>query len=125
MGHFQKECSGYSAWLSRQGKTREKTEERTTLAAEIVNRSDYCFHFKENSKWKETVYCDQWLIDSGVSNHVSNSREFFKDLSPEEGGFLVLANQAEAKIVGKGSGKMNFGLGSNEQHVTVSEVITV
>ena len=120
-GHFKRECPGYSAWLSKQGKTEEKTEERTTLAAEIGNRSDYCFHFKESNKRKETVDYDKWLIDSGASNHVSNNREFFKDLTPEEG-FMVLANQAEAKIVGKGSREINFWLGSKKKHVTVSEV---
>lgn len=117
-GHFKRECPGYTAWLEKQ----EKRGEKANYAADTMSvcKDDYCFHFKESIGRKNAAEYDKWLIDSGASNHVAINRGFFEDLSVEEN-FMILPNQAEAKIVGKGSGRIRFWLEGNKQ-VKISEV---
>ena len=61
-----------------------------------------------------TENASSWWLDSGATIHVCNNKEMFKTLknvNAQEN--IVMGNNAEAKVLGKGSVDLEFTSGRN------------
>ncbi|KAG7598707.1 Zinc finger CCHC-type superfamily [Arabidopsis suecica] len=91
LGHFQYECP---EWEKKANYAELEEEEELLLMAYV----------EEQQASREEV----WFLDSGCSNHMTGSKEWFSDLEEGINRTVKLGNDTRMSVVGKGSVKVQI-----------------
>lgn len=103
-GHIRPECRKFARWLERQKLKEESAkhvmEDEVDFSNMAVHRtSECCLYGSVENKEKS------WIIDSGASSHMTNSKEFFINFNENTKGSVTLADNLSILKV-RGSGKV-------------------
>ena len=122
-GHFKSECIKYKAW---------KNKEKANKAAE-ERRQDFCLLARDGKASKDACLTVKesyvWVVDSGATSHMVNTKDFFKTFDSNRKGHVRLADDGKlAAVQGIGSGSIKCSLGKSKQKIAeicVSDVLYV
>lgn len=105
IGHLKKDCIKYQKWKERNpAKTIQKVCQVVSngMGAD-ASSSETCVHVENgDTTWDR----NDWCIDSGATSHMSNNKEFFKNLKNCNKENVRLANGSYAEIEGRGDGEI-------------------
>lgn len=102
--HLKKDCLDYKKWKAK--KEKEKADAAASNVhsdkAKVAEHVDFMFAVgKTRAK-------DGWLVDSGASRHVANSKNFFESLDETYRGIIEVGDGDEVKVIGIGGIKVKF-----------------
>ena len=116
-GHIKVNCNKYKAWKAKQEKGNKVSEESEKKGSAYTCR-EICLGAR-------TTECS-WIVDSGATSHMVQSREFFDKIDPSKKGFVCLADEKKAAIEGKGSGAIKWSTGGEKfSQLEISDVLFV
>lgn len=103
--HLKKNCPKYREWLARKVINQMIEKKNDGKTADKVNTIEESkdFMFSIGNKQKKG-----FMMDSGVTRHVVNNKEFFKEIDKSYKGSVELANGEMASINGIGTGTLTF-----------------
>lgn len=111
--HMKKDCAEYKKWLAK------KQAQGSKDKVNSVNSDNNDFVFAVNGKVR-----DGWLLDSGATRHVTNSREFFGSLDETYKANIEVGNGEKVNVVGIGNGKVQFlNRAGKVQEATAKDVL--
>lgn len=99
-GHQKKDCHKYKNWLAKKGnddKGRKGNDGKSADKVNSIEESNFIFSVGNTQK-------KHWIVDSGATRHVVNSKRFFTEIDDSYRGSVELANGESTAIQGIGTG---------------------
>ena len=124
-GHMKMNCEKYKACKAKQEKSNKVSEESR-------KKSDYAYLARallntcsEECQEPRKTECS-WIVDSGATSHMVQTRDFFNKIDPSKKGSVSLADETKAAIEGKGSGAIKCSIGDKKfSELEISDVLLV
>lgn len=112
---MKKDCKNYKKWKA--GKEKEKANQ----AVNEDRDTHFCFSVNSGNCKERT-----WYIDSGATSHMTNDKDFFKELNTCTNESITLANGENAEVQGIGDGYLTCKDDKGKQNIVmVKEVLYV
>lgn len=126
-GHYKRECKDYQEWRERKERRQDRADVargETNERASPVKEFLFKVHVKETKAYDKLKDKNVWVIDSGATRHITNNKAFFHSLERTSGKVVVANNQEEA-IVGRGTGTLKCAVNERINNIKVADVLYV
>lgn len=98
--HMKKDCAEYKKWKAKKESSTDVAASKGTDKVNSAEQKDYVFSMGRNKSG--------WLLDSGATRHVVNSKRFFLSLDESYSGYTEIGNGEKVSVAGIGSGRIKF-----------------
>lgn len=98
--HMKKDCAEYKKWKAKKESSTNVAASKGTDKVNSAEQNDYVFSMGRNKSG--------WLLDSGATRHVVNSKQFFLSLDESYRGSIEVGNGQKVSVAGIGTGRIKF-----------------